>query len=94
MDAKLKNWILCYQSEEDGEALQHLMETCWPVVEPLISDLAKGKDMETENLLRQKGMERFPFIISKYQLDVQLPIETFLRNTYRFYLQQVLKGEA
>lgn len=94
MDAKLKNWIQCYQSEEDGEALQHLLETCWPVVEPLISDMAKGKDMEIENLLRQKGVERFPFIISKYQLDVQLPIETFLRNTYRFYFRQVLKGEA
>ncbi|WP_078409985.1 hypothetical protein [Priestia abyssalis] len=94
MDANLEKWMQRYQNEEDGEALQHLMETCWPVVEPLILDLAKNKDTETETLLRQKGMERFPFIISKYQLDVQLPIETFLRNTYRFYFRQVLKGEG
>ena len=94
MDAKLKNWIQSYQNEEDRAALQYLIETCWPMVEPLIFDLAQGRDRETENLLRQKGMERFPFIISKYQLEVQLPIETFLRNTYRFYFQQVLKGEG
>ncbi|MDQ0245590.1 hypothetical protein J2S09_003167 [Bacillus fengqiuensis] len=94
MDANLKNWIQRYQNEEDRESLQHLMETCWPMVEPLIPDLAKGREIEIENTLRQKGMERFPFIISKYQIDVQLPIETFLRNTYRFYFQQVLKGEA
>lgn len=94
MDAKLINWIERYQTEEDGEALQQLLETCWPLVEPLISDLAKGKETEIENLLRQKGRERFPFVMSKYQLDVQLPIETFLRNTYRFYFQQVLKGEG
>lgn len=94
MDAKLENWIQRYQNEEDGEALQHLIERCWPLVEPLIPDLAKGKDTEIEHFLRQKGIERFPFIMSKYQLDVQLPIETFLQNTYRFYFQQVLKGEG
>ena len=94
MEAKLKDLIQRYQDEEDTEALQHLMEICWPIVEPLILDLTKGRDMETVNDLRQKGVERFPFILSKYQLDVQLPIETFLQNTYRFYFRQVLKGEG
>lgn len=96
MEAKLKNWIQRYQNEGDKEALQYLREMCWPIVNSLILELTKGKDkdQETENYLRQKGIERFPFILSKYQLEVQLPIETFLRNTYRFYFQQVLRGQG
>jgi DNA-directed RNA polymerase specialized sigma subunit len=94
MEEKLKNWIKRYQSEGDEEALQHLRETCWPIVERLILELTKEKEPEIEDRLRQKGIERFPFILSKYQLEVQLPMETFLRNTYRFYFQQVLKGQV
>ncbi|MFC3885982.1 hypothetical protein ACFOU2_21890 [Bacillus songklensis] len=93
MEAKLKNWIQRYQNAGDEEALQYLRDTCWPIVEPLILELTKEKDPEMENCLRQKGIERFPFILSKYRLEVQLPIETFLRNTYRFYFQQVLRGQ-
>jgi hypothetical protein len=91
MEEKLKKSIQRYQNAGDEEALRYLRETCWPIVEPLILELTE--DPETENYLRQKGIERFPFILSKYQLEVQLPIEIFLRNTYRFYFQQVLRGK-
>ncbi|KIL47183.1 hypothetical protein [Jeotgalibacillus soli] len=94
MEAKLDQYIQRYQHEKDKEALQYLKEQCWPIVEGLIIELTKEKYPEKDDLLREKGMKRFPFIMSKYQVEVQLPIETFLRNTYRFYFQQVLRKQG
>ncbi|WP_338754400.1 hypothetical protein [Bacillus sp. FJAT-52991] len=94
MEEQIKIWMERYQKEADQEALAHLQASCWPMVEPLIQELTKKHGAEVEKLLRQKGMERFPFIFSKYQLDVQLPLETFVANTYRFYFMQVLKEQA
>ncbi|MCC9022958.1 hypothetical protein [Bacillus nakamurai] len=76
-----------YQCTGDKQLLEQIRDACWPVVETLILEL--GED--SADLLREKGRARFSFIISKYQTAVRLPIETFLRNTYRFYFQQVLK---
>ncbi|WP_100332033.1 hypothetical protein [Bacillus xiapuensis] len=90
MEETIKQWIAAFQQQGDQEALEHLREACWPVVERLIDQLAMKHGAEIEKLLCEKGMERFPFIFSKYQLEVQLPLETFLTNTYRFYFMQVL----
>ncbi|WP_416655676.1 hypothetical protein [Bacillus amyloliquefaciens] len=78
-----------YQHTGGQQVLEAVRDACWPVVEALISELAEDSDV-----LREKGRDRFPFIIGKYQTAAGLPLETFLRNTYRFYFQQVLKGEA
>ncbi|PRR95248.1 hypothetical protein C6W24_17685 [Bacillus atrophaeus] len=91
MEEQLMNWIQRFQNTDDPEALLNLREACWPVVETLIRELVKENEPEKADELGQKGMERFPFIIGKYRQEVQLPIETFLRNTYRFYFQQVMR---
>ncbi|ATO26689.1 hypothetical protein [Bacillus atrophaeus] len=91
MEEQLMNWIQHFQHTGDHEALLNLREACWPVVETLIGELVKENEPEKADELRQKGMERFPFIVGKYRQEVQLPIETFLRNTYRFYFQQVMR---
>ncbi|MES5397715.1 hypothetical protein ABU952_16555 [Bacillus amyloliquefaciens] len=79
-----------YQHTGSRQVLEAVRDACWPVVEALISELAE----DSADVLREKGRDRFPFIIGKYQTAAGLPLETFLRNTYRFYFQQVLKGEA
>ncbi|ASF27492.1 MULTISPECIES: hypothetical protein [Bacillus amyloliquefaciens group] len=79
-----------YQQTGSRQVLEAVRDACWPVVEALISELAE----DSADVLREKGRDRFPFIIGKYQTAAGLPLETFLRNTYRFYFQQVLKGEA
>ncbi|OCB92963.1 uncharacterized protein SRCM101294_03760 [Bacillus amyloliquefaciens] len=79
-----------YQHTGSRQVLEAVRDACWPVVEVLISELAE----DSADVLREKGRDRFPFIIGKYQTAAGLPLETFLRNTYRFYFQQVLKGEA
>lgn len=81
--------IELYQRTGDKQLLEQVRTACWPLVEALILELAE----DSADLLREKGWARFPFIISKYQAAVGLPIETFLRNTYRFYFQQVLKKD-
>ncbi|WP_316252445.1 hypothetical protein [Bacillus sp. YC2] len=78
-----------YQRMGDKQLLEEVRNACWPAVEALILEL----DGDSADLLREKGRARFPFIISKYQTAVRLPIETFLRNTYRFYFQKVLKED-
>ncbi|MET3211822.1 UNVERIFIED_CONTAM: hypothetical protein ABIC26_004790 [Paenibacillus sp. PvR008] len=62
MDTELQDYIQRYQQEDDQECLQLLLVHCWSYVENLIGEL------------RQKGKIRFPFIMSKYQLEVQLPL--------------------
>ncbi|AJC25204.1 hypothetical protein IGX41_12060 [Bacillus velezensis] len=79
-----------YRHTGDQQMLEAVRDACRPVVEALISELAE----DSADLLRAKGRDRFPFIIGKYQTAAGLSLETFLRNTYRFYFQQVLKGEA
>ncbi|MCC2931013.1 hypothetical protein ACWH4V_01370 [Bacillus mojavensis] len=89
MEKQIVSWITHYQQTGDGAALHKVQEACWPIVEIVLQEAASNA--EQVNDLRHKGLERFPFIISKYQTDVQLPIETFLRNTYRFYFHQAMK---
>jgi hypothetical protein len=96
MDTKLQEYIRRYQQEDDQECLQLLLEHCWPYVETLIGELTTTTEMNEDMVreLRPKGKTRFPFIISKYQLEVLLPLPTFLYNTYRFYFRQVLNGQG
>ncbi|MFK4475419.1 hypothetical protein ABH897_005209 [Paenibacillus sp. RC73] len=92
----MQDYIRRYQQEDDQECLQLLLENCWPYVETLIGELITTTEMK-EDIVRelwQKGKRRFPFIMSKYQLEVQLPLQTFLYNTYRFYFRQVLNGQG
>lgn len=96
VDTELQDYIRRYQQEDDQECLQLLLEHCWPYVETLIGELATTTEMNEDTVreLRQKGKTRFPDIISKYQLEVLLPLQTFLYNTYRFYFRQVLNGQG
>ncbi|MGF7535863.1 hypothetical protein AAGG74_19625 [Bacillus mexicanus] len=90
MEKQIVSWIIDYQNTGNEAVLRQLREACWPIVEAVLQE--KALDEERASDLREKGIERFPFIISKYQANVQLPVETFLRNTYRFYFQQVMSG--
>ncbi|KAF1678879.1 MULTISPECIES: hypothetical protein [Bacillus] len=90
MEKQIVSWIIDYQNTGNEAVLRQLREACWPIVEAVLQE--KALDEERASDLRAKGIERFPFIISKYQANVQLPVETFLRNTYRFYFQQVMSG--
>ncbi|MEC1435928.1 hypothetical protein [Bacillus spizizenii] len=92
MEKQIISWITVYQNTGDEAVLPQVREACWPIVEAVLQE--KATDEEQASDLREKGIERFPFIISKYQADVQLPVETFLRNTYRFYFHQVMKGSS
>ncbi|WP_276736310.1 hypothetical protein [Bacillus sp. (in: firmicutes)] len=89
MEKQIVSWITDYQNTGDEAVLRQLREACWPIVESVLQEKATDEGQASD--LREKGIERFPFIISKYQADVQLPVETFLRNTYRFYFHQVLR---
>ncbi|MCY7866821.1 hypothetical protein MOB78_17240 [Bacillus spizizenii] len=92
MEKQIISWITDYQTTGDEAVLRQVREACWPIVEAVLQE--KATDEEQASDLREKGIERFPFIISKYQADVQLPVETFLRNTYRFYFHQVMRGSS
>ena len=91
MDAQLTQWIKQFQQDKDADALLHLKEHCTVMIEPLIDEFTTKYGAEAEQLLRSKWDKRFFFIFSKYQLDVGLPLETFVQNTYRFYFMQVLR---
>ncbi|MGG3032131.1 hypothetical protein [Bacillus stercoris] len=92
MEKQIISWITDYQNTGDEAVLRQVREVCWPIVEAVLLETAI--DEEQANNLRKKGIERFPFIISKYQANVQLPVETFLRNTYRFYFHQVMRESS
>jgi len=91
MDAQLTQWIKQFQQDKDADALLHLKEHCAVMIEPLIDEFTTKYGAEAGQLLRSKWDKRFFFIFSKYQLDVGLPLETFVQNTYRFYFMQVLR---
>lgn len=76
VDTELQDYIQRYQQEDDQECLQLLLVHCWPYVETLIGELTLTTEMNEDMVreLRQKGKTRFPFIMSRYQLEVQLPL--------------------
>ncbi|MCY8534980.1 hypothetical protein MOD13_16745 [Bacillus vallismortis] len=92
MEKQIISWITDYQTTGDRAVLRQVWEACWSIVEAVLQE--KATDEEQASDLRVKGIERFPFIISKYQTDVQLPVDTFLRNTYRFYFHQVMRESS
>lgn len=91
MDAQVTQWIKQFQQDKDTDALLHLKEHCAVMIEPLIEEFTQKYGEEAGQLLRLKWDKRFFFIFTKYQLDVGLPLETFVQNTYRFYFMQVLR---
>ncbi|MEC1178737.1 hypothetical protein P9B03_09605 [Metasolibacillus meyeri] len=91
MDEQLHEWIRRFQQEKDIEALMHLKNECTYMIEPLIVEFTEKYGKDAGELLRLKWDKRFHFIFTKYQLDVGLPLESFVQNTYRFYFMQVLK---
>ncbi|TYS09437.1 hypothetical protein FZC70_10000 [Bacillus subtilis] len=92
MEKQIVSWITDFQKTGDEAVLRKVREACWPIVEAILQEMATDEALASD--LHKKGIERFPFIISKYQADVQLPVETFLRNTYRFYFQQVMRESS
>ncbi|WP_107838711.1 hypothetical protein [Metasolibacillus meyeri] len=90
MDEQLHEWIRRFQQEKDIEALMHLKNECTYMIEPLIVEFTEKYGKDAGELLRLKWDKRFHFIFTKYQLDVGLPLESFVQNTYRFYFMQVL----
>jgi tRNA A-37 threonylcarbamoyl transferase component Bud32 len=84
MDSTLK-LIQKFQEDKDTEALRVLLSEYFIIVERIIEQY----DHPTlpKEILREKARERFSFIIEKYRLDVQMPIELFLKNTYTFFFR-------
>lgn len=91
MNEQLADWIMRFQKQKDIEALENLKNYCFHIIEPLIKEFTEKYGEEAGELLRVKWDKRFYFIFTKYQLNVGLPLETFVVNTYRFYFMQVLK---
>lgn len=90
-EAQIKDWLMRFQRDKDIEALEGLKNHCVSMIEPLIEEFEAKYDQQAGELLRENWDKRFFFIFTKYQLDVGLPLETFVQNTYRFYFMQVLK---
>ncbi|MBQ0138075.1 MAG: hypothetical protein KBT36_02165 [Kurthia sp.] len=91
MDEQIALWITQFQKNKDADALGHLKEHCAGMIEPLMNEFTQKYGEEAGELLRLKWDKRFFFIFSKYQLNVGLPLENFVENTYRFYFMQVLR---
>ncbi len=91
MNEQLVDWISRFQKNKDIEALANLKAYCYDIIEPLIEEFTKKYGEEVGELLRLKWDKRFYFIFTKYQLNVGLPLETFVQNTYRFYFMQLIK---
>ena len=91
MNEQLADWIIRFQKQKDIEALENLKNYCFDIIEPLITEFTGKYGEEAGELLRLKWDKRFYFIFTKYQLNVGLPLDTFVENTYRFYFMQVLK---
>jgi len=91
MDAQIIDWLMRFQRDKDIEALEGLKKHCVTMIEPLIEEFEAKYGQQAGDLLRENWDKRFFFIFTKYQLDVGLPLETFVQNTYRFYFMQVLK---
>ncbi|WP_347722561.1 hypothetical protein [Lysinibacillus capsici] len=91
MNEQLVDWIIRFQRDKDIEALSHLKDYCYEMIEPLMEEFTMKYGEEAGELLRVKWDKRFYFIFTKYQVNVGLPLETFVKNTYRFYFMQVLQ---
>lgn len=91
MNEQLVDWIIRFQRDKDIEALAHLKDYCYEMIEPLMEEFTMKYGEEAGELLRLKWDKRFYFIFTKYQVNVGLPLETFVKNTYRFYFMQVLQ---
>ncbi|KUF32057.1 MULTISPECIES: hypothetical protein [Lysinibacillus] len=91
MNEQLVDWIIRFQRDKDIEALAHLKDYCYEMIEPLIEEFTMKYGEEAGELLHLKWDKRFYFIFTKYQVNVGLPLDTFVQNTYRFYFMQVLK---
>ncbi|MEK9199339.1 hypothetical protein ACH0B5_00290 [Ureibacillus sp. 179-F W5.1 NHS] len=91
MDEQLADWITRFQRDKDIDALASLKDYCKDMIEPLIIEFTEKYGEEAGELLRLKWDKRFYFIFTKYQLNVGLPLDTFVKNTYRFYFMQVLR---
>ena len=84
MNEQIIDWIIRFQRDKDIEALAHLKDYCF-------EEFTEKHGEEAGQLLRLKWDKRFYFIFTKYQVNVGLPLDTFVQNTYRFYFMQVLK---
>ncbi|HWL12770.1 MAG TPA: hypothetical protein VNQ57_07240 [Ureibacillus sp.] len=91
MDEQLVEWIRRFQNKKDIEALESLKNYCRDMIDPLIIEFTEKYGEDAGELLRLKWDKRFYFIFTKYQLNVGLPLDSFVQNTYRFYFMQVLK---
>lgn len=91
MNEQILDWITRFQRDKDIEALAHLKKYCFRMIEPLIEEFTCKHGKEAGELLRLIWDKRFYFIFTKFQVNVGLPLDTFVHNTYRFYFMQELK---
>lgn len=91
MDEQLVEWITRFQKEKDVDALVKLKAYCYDLIEPLITEYTEKYGEEAGELLQQNWDKRFFFILTKYELNVGLPLDPFVKNAYRFYFMQLLK---
>ncbi|MDN4492604.1 hypothetical protein [Ureibacillus aquaedulcis] len=91
MCEQLVDWITRFQKNKDIDALTSLKDYCFNMIEPLIMEFTEKYGEDAGDLLRLKWDKRCYFIFTKYQVNVGLPLDTFVQNTYRFYFMEVLK---
>lgn len=86
MDEQLVDWITRFQNKKDIEALANLKEYCYEMIEPLIIEFTEKYGEDAGELLRLKWDKRFYFIFTKYQLNVGLPLDNFVKIRIAFIL--------
>ena len=91
IDAQLVDWMTRFQKEKDVEALVKLKAYCYDLIEPLITEFTKKYGQDAGVLLHENWDKRFYFIFTKYEMNVGLPLDSFVTNAYRFYFIQLLK---
>lgn len=91
IDEQLVDWMTRFQKDKDVEALVKLKEYCYDLIEPLITEFTEKYGEEAGALLHENWDKRFYFIFTKYEMNVGLPLDSFVSNAYRFYFIQLLK---
>ena len=91
MDERLVEWMTRFKKDKDVEALVKLQEYCFELISPLMTEFAEKYGEEAGALLEENWDKRFYFIFTKYEMNVGLPLDAFVINSYRFYFIQLLK---
>jgi len=59
MNKQLVDWIIRFQRDKDIEALAHLKDYCYEMIEPLMEEFTMKYGEEAGELLRLSGINDF-----------------------------------